>query len=101
MGSVSYVTDSRSYFARLDFGPEASSSPHAADRPGSGLLGFRRPRCLGCAGAGLGKAVKTGKGCKASKRVKVTSKSVFRTVLIDSTNQATLAYSPKVTVKLK
>lgn len=22
MGSVSYVTDSRSYFARLDFGPE-------------------------------------------------------------------------------
>ncbi len=33
--------------------------------------------------------------------MKVTSKSVFRTVLIDSTNQATLAYSPKVTVKLK
>ena len=49
----------------------------------------------------LGKAVKTGKGCKASKRVKVTSKSVYRAVLIDSTNQATLAYSPKVTVKLK
>jgi hypothetical protein len=48
----------------------------------------------------LGKAAKTGKGGKASKRVKVTSKAVFRAVLIDSTNQATLAYSPKVTVKL-
>jgi hypothetical protein len=29
------------------------------------------------------------------------SKSVYRVVLIDSTNQATLAYSPRVTVKLK
>ena len=49
----------------------------------------------------IGGAVKTGKGCKASKRVKVKSKSVYRVVLIDSTNQATLAYSPRVTVKLK
>ena len=49
----------------------------------------------------LGKAAKTGKGCTASKRVKVTAKSVYRAVLIDSTNQRTLGYSPKVTVKLK
>lgn len=49
----------------------------------------------------LGSSLKAGKGCKAVKRVKVTAKSVFRAVLIDSRNQATLAYSPKVTVKLK
>jgi hypothetical protein len=50
----------------------------------------------------LGKAVKAaGKGCKAKKPAKITEKSVFRAVLIDSTNQATLAYSPNVTVKLK
>ena len=49
----------------------------------------------------LGKAVKAGKGCKAKKRVKITKKTGFRAVLIDSTNQSTLAYSPLVTVKLK
>ncbi len=49
----------------------------------------------------LGKTVKPGKGCKARKRVKITSKSAFRAVLIDSTNHATLAHSPTVTVKLK
>lgn len=49
----------------------------------------------------LGKAVKAGKGCKARRSVKVTEKTVFRAVLIDSTNQATLASSPNVTVKLK
>jgi hypothetical protein len=49
----------------------------------------------------LGKVVKAGKGCKAKKSVKVTEKTVFRAVLIDSTNQATLANSPNVTVKLK
>lgn len=49
----------------------------------------------------LGKAVKAGKKCKPTKLVKVTAKSVFRAVLINSRNQATLGYSPKVTVKLK
>jgi hypothetical protein len=49
----------------------------------------------------LGKVVKAGKGCKAKLAVKITEKSVFRAVLIDSTNQATLANSPNVTVKLK
>jgi hypothetical protein len=49
----------------------------------------------------LGKAIKPGKGCTASKRVKVTAKSVFRAVLIRSSNHATLAYSPNLTVKLK
>jgi hypothetical protein len=49
----------------------------------------------------LGRAVKAGKGCKATKKVKITAKSVFRAVLIDSSNQATLAHSPNVTVKLK
>ena len=49
----------------------------------------------------LGKAVKPGKGCKAKKKVKITSKAIFRAVLIDSTNHATLAHSPSVTVKLK
>jgi len=49
----------------------------------------------------LGSALKPGKGCKVSKRAKITAKSIFRAVLIDSRNQATLDYSPKVTVKLK
>ena len=49
----------------------------------------------------LGRAVKPGKGCKVSKKVKITAKSVFRAVLINSKNQATLGYSPRVTVKLK
>ena len=49
----------------------------------------------------LGKVVKAGKGCKAKRAVKISEKSVFRAVLIDSTNQATLANSPSVTVKLK
>ena len=49
----------------------------------------------------LGKAIKPGKGCTASKRVKVTAKTVYRAVLIRASNHATLAYSPKLTVKLK
>lgn len=49
----------------------------------------------------LGKALKPGKKCTASKRVKVTAKSVFRAVLIKSSNHATLGYSPLLTVKLK
>jgi hypothetical protein len=49
----------------------------------------------------LGKVVKAGKGCKAKLAVKITNRTVFRAVLIDSTNQATLANSPNVTVKLK
>ena len=49
----------------------------------------------------LGKVVKAGKGCKAKRSIKITEKTVFRAVLIDSTNRATLANSPNVTVKLK
>jgi hypothetical protein len=49
----------------------------------------------------LGKAIKPGKGCTASKRVTVTAKSVFRAVLIGGSNHATLGYSPNLTVKLK
>lgn len=49
----------------------------------------------------LGKALKPGKGCTASKLVKVTAKSVFRAVLIGGSNHATLGYSPNLTVKLK
>ena len=49
----------------------------------------------------LGKALKPGKGCTASKRVKVTAKSVYRAVLIRASNHATLGHSPNLTVKLK
>jgi hypothetical protein len=50
----------------------------------------------------LGRPVRPNKKrCKASKRVKVRAKSVFRAVLIDAKNHATLARSPKVTVKLR
>jgi hypothetical protein len=49
----------------------------------------------------LGKALKPGKACTASKRVKISAKSVFRGVLIRTSNHATLGYSPNVTVKLK
>jgi hypothetical protein len=49
----------------------------------------------------LGKALKTKKNCTASKLVKVTAKSVYRAVLIDASNHATLGYSPKLTIKLK
>lgn len=49
----------------------------------------------------LGKAIRPGKKCTASKRVKVTAKTVYRAVLIRASNHATLAYSPRLTVKLK
>jgi hypothetical protein len=49
----------------------------------------------------LGKAIKPGKKCTASKRVKVTAKTIFRAVLIGGSNHATLGYSPSLTVKLK
>jgi hypothetical protein len=49
----------------------------------------------------LGKTIKPGKKCTASKRVKVTAKTVFRAVLIRASNQATIGYSPNLTVKLK
>ncbi|HEU4462830.1 MAG TPA: hypothetical protein VFR75_09585 [Solirubrobacterales bacterium] len=49
----------------------------------------------------LGKALKPGKGCTASKLAKVTAKTVYRAVLINGSNDATLGYSPKLTVKLK
>ncbi len=48
----------------------------------------------------LGKAIKPGKKCTASKRAKVTAKTVFRAVL-RSSNGATLGSSPSLTVKLK
>lgn len=49
----------------------------------------------------LGRALKPGKTCTASKLVKVSAKSVFRAVLIGGSNHATLGYSPNLTVKLK
>jgi len=49
----------------------------------------------------LGKTVKPGKKCTASKRVKVTAKSVFRAVLIRPAGNVTLDHSPSLTVKLK
>jgi hypothetical protein len=153
---VSYLSEPRSLFDRLDFGPEGelfaympltgqiqvfsvAGGPGGAGAPAGGsgpAAGVQRVRLRAhpikvdkgkkttltaivnfgkdCAnrkvlfqvkaGRGwdnLGKAAKTGRGCTASKRVKVTSKSVYRAVLIDSTNQQTLGYSPRVTVKLK
>ena len=49
----------------------------------------------------LGKAIRPGKKCTASKLVKVTAKTVYRAVLIRANNHATLGYSPRLTVKLK
>jgi hypothetical protein len=49
----------------------------------------------------LGKAIKPGKSCTASKRVKVTAKTVYRAVLIRPAGHVTLGYSPLLTVKLK
>lgn len=49
----------------------------------------------------LGKAVRPGKKCKATKRVKVSAKSRFRALLVDASNKKTLAQSPTVTVNLK
>lgn|GEM_PF-1886803 len=49
----------------------------------------------------LGKALTPGRDCTASKRVKVSAKSVFRAVLINGSNHATLSNSPNLTVKLK
>ncbi len=49
----------------------------------------------------LGKAIKPGKTCTASKRVKVTAKTVYRAVLIRPAGHVTLGYSPLLTVKLK
>jgi hypothetical protein len=49
----------------------------------------------------LGKAVRPGKKCKATKSVKISSKSRFRAVLIDASSKKKLAQSPTVTVNLK
>lgn len=49
----------------------------------------------------LGKALKPGKDCTTSKLVKVNAKTVYRAVLIRTSNHATLGYSPNLTVKLK
>lgn len=156
---VSYLSDARSYFSRLDFspdgelyaymplvgqvqvfglsggiGPENTSgaapkiippqrvkdkvrikakplkvpkgkktkltaivSPAATCRQRLVLFQEKEPRSWN----NLGKAIKPGKGCTASKRVKVTAKTVYRAVLIKANNHATLAYSPRLTVKLK
>ncbi len=49
---ISYLTDPRSYFTRLDFGPEGELLAYtAADRPDPGLLGGRGPG-VGRAGRG-------------------------------------------------
>lgn len=157
---VSYLSDSRSYFTRLDFSPDgelyaymplvgqiqvfglsggvganapsgaapislpkptkdkdkvrikakplkvakggktkltAIVSPPGTCRQRLVLFQEREPRSWN----NLGKAIKPGKGCTASKRVKVTARTVFRAVLIRSSNHATLGYSPNLTVKLK
>jgi hypothetical protein len=49
----------------------------------------------------LGKAIRPGKSCTASKRVKVTAKTIYRAVLIRPAGHVTLGYSPLLTVKLK
>ena len=49
----------------------------------------------------LGKAIKPSAKCTATKRVKVSKKTVYRAVLIAASNHATLGYSPLLTVKLK
>ncbi|HEX6204723.1 MAG TPA: hypothetical protein VFZ29_02835 [Solirubrobacterales bacterium] len=49
----------------------------------------------------LGKALRPGKACTASKLVTLTKKGVFRAVLINAANHATLGNSPNLTVKLK
>jgi hypothetical protein len=160
---VAYQTNPRSYFSRLDFGPEGELFAHmpltgevqvfgvSGGTGGPGPAGGSSPgpapvgptpavpqkirlaasplrvlkgkktkltatinRGSSCADrralfqvrAGrswdnLGKPVRPSKGCKASKRVKVTSKSSFRAVLVGGSNSSTLAQSPTVTVKLK
>ncbi len=157
---VSYLSDPRSYFTRLDFSPEgelyaymplvgqiqvfglaggvgSEATSGAAPRslpapkpekdkvrikakplkvkkgaktkltaivnpPGTCrqrlvLFQEREPRSW----SNLGKAINPGAKCTASKRVKVTAKTVFRAVLIRASNHATLGYSPLLTVKLK
>jgi hypothetical protein len=48
----------------------------------------------------VGQAVAADGDCRAERKVKVTKKSVFQAVSIDS-GGATIATSPKVTVKVK
>lgn len=162
---VAYQANPRSYFSRLDFGPDGNLYAHmpltgevqvfavgsGSGSGGPGPVGGSSPgptpvgptpvgpqtirlgasplkvvkgkkskltatinRGKNCAGRralfqvkdrrswdNLGKPVRPGKGCKASKRVRVTSRSGFRAVLLDAANGSTLAQSPTVTVKLK
>jgi hypothetical protein len=72
-------------------------NPSATCRQRLVLFQEREPRSWN----NLGKAIKPGKKCTASKRVKVTAKTVYRAVLIRASNHATLDYSPRLTVKLK
>lgn len=157
---VSYLTDARSYFSRLNFGPDgelyafmplvgqiqvfnlsggigaentSGAAPKEIPPPPVGkdkvrikakplkvakggkttltgivnppptcrqrlvLFQEREPRSWN----NLGKAIKPTAKCTASKRAKVTAKTVYRAVLIQTNNHATLAYSPRLTVKLK
>lgn len=72
-------------------------SPSASCRQRLVLFQERVPRSWD----NLGKAIRPGAKCTASKRVKVTAKTVYRAVLIRPAGHATLAYSPLLTVKLK
>jgi DNA-binding beta-propeller fold protein YncE len=161
---VSYQTDPRSYFSRLDFGPQGellAQMPLAGAIQVFGVAGAPGERGGGTPGGPGGgppgspgggspeetvrlaatplKVVKgkktkltatvnrgkscanrkvlfqvkvprswenlgsvnAGTGCTAHKARKVKAMSIFRAVLIDTRNQATIAHSPQVTVKLK
>lgn len=72
-------------------------SPQASCRQRLVLFQEREPRSW----KNLGSSIRPGKTCTASKRVKVTAKTVYRAVLIRPAGHVTLAYSPRLTVKLK
>ncbi len=72
-------------------------NPQATCRQRLVLFQEKEPRSW----SNLGKAIRPGAKCTASKRVKVTAKTVYRAVLIRASNHATLGYSPRLTVKLK
>jgi hypothetical protein len=49
----------------------------------------------------LGKSIRVGKSCQVGKQVTISTRSVFRVILLDTKNSHTLGQSPNVTVTLK
>jgi len=49
----------------------------------------------------LGKSIRVGKSCQVRKQVTISTRSVFRVLLLDTKNSHTLGQSPNVTVTLK